>query len=87
MRLQSDIKVYGRIIKLSYNILFVGKVSNGSLSHEISTWPLNCPSLRFGQFEGQKCLANVEISLKNTAKKNNIPHFLYRPYINSYNLS
>ena len=44
---------------------FLGKVSNGSFSREISTWPqnfwpLNCPSLRFRQ-----CLAHFESSLKN----------------------
>ena len=46
------------------------KVSNGSFSREIATWPqhvltLNCPSLRSGQFTGKKCLADVETFLDN----------------------
>ena len=50
-----------------------GKIYNGSfiLSRPISTWPQhfwpqNYPSLRSGQFRGQKCLAHITISLKKT---------------------
>ena len=44
---QSDIKLpmYGRIIKLRYYFLFVGKVSIGSLSWEISTFLISKLSL------------------------------------------
>ena len=43
----------------------MGKKSKGSLSWEILTWPqhflpLNCPSLRLGQFKGKKWLAHVK---------------------------
>ena len=31
--------MYGQIVKLTYYIRFVGKVSNGSYSRDISTWP------------------------------------------------
>ena len=46
----------------------MGKLSDGSLSWEISTWPQHflpqiCPSLRSGQFRDKKWLAHVEISL------------------------
>jgi hypothetical protein len=51
--------------------------------------PYRPDSLCSGQFRGQKGLGPREISLEIgklsgfPAKKNNIPHFLNRPYINS----
>ena len=86
---QSDIKlpIYGRITKLRYYILFLGKVSTGG--HNLGRrWPLKCPSLRSGQFGGQKCLAHVEISREKKTlvpAKKNFPHFLNRLQINSWN--
>ena len=76
-------------------LLFVcGEMSTGSLSRNISKWPqhfrtLNCPSLRSGQLRGQKCLPTSKSPSKKNhkklfpQKKNNIPHFLIWPYINS----
>ena len=66
--------------KITNVILFFfwgGKVSYGSLSREISTWPkhfwpLNSPLLCSGQ----------KWSKFHPEKKNN-PHFLSRPYVNS----
>ncbi len=51
--------------------------------------PLNCPSLRSGQFRGQKSLGPLKISHEMNHKvsfpqKNNIPHFQNQRYINSY---
>ena len=55
---QSDIKLplYGRIIKLRHYILFVGKVSNGSISIEIkmSHSRRNLPRKRTIRYFSQK---------------------------------
>ena len=52
-------------------------------------WPLNYPSLRLGQFRGQKGLGPLKKSLELShyefcpLKKNNLPHFPNQRYINS----
>jgi hypothetical protein len=52
--------------------------------------PKNCPSLRSGQFRGQKSLGPLEISLEMAhyvvcpQKKNYILHFQNQRCINSY---
>jgi hypothetical protein len=53
-------------------------------------WPQNCPSLRSGQFRGQKSRGPLDISREMAhyvvcpQKKNNVPHFQNQRCINSY---
>jgi hypothetical protein len=69
------------LASFGYYFFLAGKQHNEPFSREVSRWPrpfwpLNCPE----QSEnGYLCCF--------PDKKNNIPHFLNRPYINNYCLA
>ena len=63
---KDNLEVRNTIISGDFN----KKVSNEPLSRKISMWPqhlwpLNCPTLRSGQFKDKNCLAQFETSLQN----------------------